>query len=90
MFPFNPPGLEPTPPEGGTNAASPSEEKKNSPPKDTAPTTRATMKIASAKRRKVRTDVNDKAKFIETPTGKFRREFSRDHPLGNVMDHLNS
>lgn len=29
----------------------------------------------------IRTDVNDRAKFLEPPTGKFRREFSNDHPL---------
>eukprot|EP01038_Epipyxis_sp_PR26KG_P006287 gene6287-8656_t len=29
----------------------------------------------------LRTDVNDKAKFIDPPIGKFRREFSLDHPL---------
>ena len=29
----------------------------------------------------VRTDVNDKAVFLEVPQGKFRREFSTDHPL---------
>lgn len=31
--------------------------------------------------REVRTDVNDKASFLEPPPGKFRREFSNDHPL---------
>ena len=29
----------------------------------------------------VRTDVNEKAKFLEPAQGKFRREFSNDHPL---------
>ncbi len=29
----------------------------------------------------IRTDVNEKAKFLEPPAGKFRREFSTDHPL---------
>mmetsp|Transcript_74969 Transcript_74969/g.147184 ORF Transcript_74969/g.147184 Transcript_74969/m.147184 type:complete len:598 (+) Transcript_74969:1-1794(+) len=29
----------------------------------------------------IRTDVNDKATFLEPPPGKFRREFSNDHPL---------
>ena len=29
----------------------------------------------------IRTDVNDRAKFLEPPPGKFRREFSNDHPL---------
>lgn len=29
----------------------------------------------------IRTDVNERAKFIEVPPGKFRREFSLDHPL---------
>lgn len=31
--------------------------------------------------REIRTDVNDKASFLEPPPGKFRREFSMDHPL---------
>eukprot|EP01031_Cornospumella_fuschlensis_P042483 gene42483-51898_t len=30
---------------------------------------------------KLRNDVNEKAKFLPLPTGKFRREFSADHPL---------
>lgn len=30
---------------------------------------------------KYRTDINSKAKFLETTPGKFRREFSADHPL---------
>lgn len=29
----------------------------------------------------IRTDVNDRAKYLEPPPGKFRREFSNDHPL---------
>jgi hypothetical protein len=29
----------------------------------------------------LRTDMNDKAKFLSIPPGKFRREFSLDHPL---------
>lgn len=29
----------------------------------------------------IRTDVNEKAKYLEVPPGKFRREFSLDHPL---------
>ncbi len=29
----------------------------------------------------IRTDVNERAKFLEPPPGKFRREFSNDHPL---------
>jgi hypothetical protein len=29
----------------------------------------------------LRTDLNDKAKFLAIPPGKFRREFSLDHPL---------
>lgn len=31
-------------------------------------------------REKLRTDVNDKAKYLATPPGRFRREFSLDHP----------
>eukprot|EP01035_Chromulina_nebulosa_P023788 gene23788-30854_t len=86
MFPFHPPGIEPPPTEGdaNTNTASPSAEKKDSSPKEAAANTkasRATLNLGSAKRKKIRTDVNEKAKFIEPPTGKFRREFSRDHPL---------
>ena len=89
MFPFHPPGIEPPPTDGdaNTNAASPSAEKKDSPPKEAAANTkasRATLNLGSAKRKKIRTDVNEKAKFIEPPTGKFRREFSRDHPLGKM------
>jgi hypothetical protein len=34
-------------------------------------------------REEIRTDVNEKAKFLAPPTGKFRREFSNDHPLAN-------
>lgn len=37
---------------------------------------------SSKRRTKIRTDVNEKAKFLDPPTGKFRREFSLDHPLG--------
>ena len=29
----------------------------------------------------IRTDVNEKAKYLDPPAGKFRREFSTDHPL---------
>jgi hypothetical protein len=33
------------------------------------------------KKMPIRTDVNEKASFLEVPQGKFRREFSTDHPL---------
>jgi hypothetical protein len=38
-------------------------------------------KFSSSFSAEVRTDVNDKATFLEPPPGKFRREFSNDHPL---------
>jgi hypothetical protein len=38
-------------------------------------------KFSSSFGAEVRTDVNDKATFLEPPPGKFRREFSNDHPL---------
>lgn len=34
-----------------------------------------------ARRDELRTDKNDKAKYLAAPKGKFRREFSLDHPL---------
>mmetsp|Transcript_15354 Transcript_15354/g.21021 ORF Transcript_15354/g.21021 Transcript_15354/m.21021 type:complete len:481 (+) Transcript_15354:3-1445(+) len=49
--------------------------------KNTAKTSATRKKIMSAKRRQIRTDVNEKAKFLDPPTGTFRREFSLDHPL---------
>jgi len=33
------------------------------------------------KKEKLRTDVNEKAKYLPVPAGRFRREFSIDHPL---------
>jgi hypothetical protein len=35
----------------------------------------------SKQHKEIRTDVNEKAKFLDPPQGKFRREFSNDHPL---------
>jgi hypothetical protein len=38
-------------------------------------------KFSSSFGKEIRTDVNEKATFLEPPPGKFRREFSNDHPL---------
>jgi hypothetical protein len=43
--------------------------------------TSLSKKFRSSFGQEQRTDVNDKATFLEPPAGKFRREFSNDHPL---------
>lgn len=48
---------------------------------DKAGDTRKPSSAPDGKTRKNRKDGNEKAKFLPVPTGKFRREFSDDHPL---------
>jgi hypothetical protein len=45
------------------------------------PLSRKVSHLINQSAKEIRTDVNDRASFLEPPPGKFRREFSNDHPL---------
>jgi hypothetical protein len=58
----------------------------NSPERVRTPHTSSSRQSKSSdyfkeKKEKLRTDVNEKAKYLPVPAGRFRREFSLDHPL---------
>lgn len=68
LFPFTPvPDSETTSEQPSHPAPKPVQTKKKGP--------------AGMKKKEIRTDVNEKAKYLDPPAGKFRREFSTDHPL---------
>lgn len=85
MFPFNPLGMD----NGANSPAIGGENNQQMPPSENSsrtgktPNSNTNSKMSAAKQKKIRTDVNEKANFLEPPVGKFRREFSLDHPLGN-------
>lgn len=56
-------------------------EEKARTPGDRGSTAGKPKKFRSSMFQLSRTDVNEKAKFLAPPPGKFRREFSNDHPL---------
>lgn len=57
------------------------EEKKFQRSRNNRPRSAATMTSSERRKENLRTDVNKKAKYLEVPKGKFRKEFSLDHPL---------
>jgi hypothetical protein len=92
MFKFDPLRSEdgaPAPAEGEKSGATEQVSKPGSPSSafgdnggaPPAPAPPLSKKFSSSFGAEVRTDVNDKATFLEPPPGKFRREFSNDHPL---------
>ena len=73
IFPFNPNSEE-----AMAEEAAKAEELRKS---DAAAAAKKKQFAPSTKTPMMRTDQNEKAKFLTPPVGKFRREFSTDHPL---------
>lgn len=67
--------------DNGEGATSPLVISAPSPQPRGKPRTKSAPRSVGSSREELRTDKNDKAKYLQPPAGRFRKEFSLDHPL---------